>query len=517
MRLDVNTLINNLSNDYFENVVFGENKVSTTADGKKEVVFSKNEDKLKEAKASYLKADPQKDFIIKARDKATKEQKAGSLFKDANSIATSAEKMFAVMEYYKDLFMNNGYSSYDASRGHTSCADFFKEMKDMHDVLNDRHSVGGTFAVMTQTIVQAATEILPVEPSIHEFVAIPFDIQPNAIFKYPYVQMDAPGGLFQAEGQDLKTTNFGTDEDVNARRDDVGIKVSLSHQEIENSQSYDLIKLHFAVAKNALTQFKNQLLVSALYKSGTVLFDNLDPTNSVMGETSGRAYTTGFPKNQTMTFLDFKRAHMYGIKKGIRLNTVLVSTEGFEVFDNCPEIRRYLENKATVYYDAPMANVGRTKEPMWRVMSQEPTGEYNRIAPSLPAGFTNVPFKFIVTKFMPTFSPGDKVLKSYDIKNNIQTYYKDGLGDDLINKTATPYTSICMLDASQAVMYLEGKSEYREKDDKWEGHFQAKFLEQYAFHVLRKGHSVVWIKNVAVVDAPIFDLSSIKPVVNYTM
>jgi hypothetical protein len=74
-----------------------------------------------------------------------------------------------------------------------------------------------------------------------------------------------------------------------------------------------------------------------------------------------------------------------------------------------------------------------------------------------------------------------------------------------------------MLDASQAVMYLEGKSEYMEKDDKWEGHFQAKFLEQYAFHVLRKGHSVVWIKNVAVVDTPVFDLASVKPVVNYTM
>lgn len=517
MRLELGTLINNINNDYFETVVFGENKIVQKDTGEKEVVFSKNQDKIERAKALYLKADPQKDFLIKARDKATKEQKTGSLFKDAASIPAAAEKMFAITEYYKDVFMNNGYSSYDAQRGFVSCSDFFKEMRDLHEVLNDRHSVGGVFAVMTQTIIQAATEILPVEPSIHEHIAIPFDIKPNAIFKYPYVQMDAPGGLFYAEGQDLKTTNFGTDEDVNAKRDNVGIKVVLSHSEIEASESYDLIKLHFAVAKNALTQFKNQLLISALTNSGTVLFDNLAPADqSVFGETSGRAYATGFPKNQTMTFLDFKRAHMYGIKKGIYLNTILVSPEGFEVFDNCPEIRRYLENKAAVYYDAPTANVGR-KEPMYRMMSQAPTGEFNRIAPSLPAGFTNVPFKFIVTKFMPTFAPGEKILKKYDIKNNIQTYYKDALNEDLVNKTATPYTSICMLDASQAVMYLEGKSEYKEKDDDWEGHFTAKFLEQYAFHVLRKGHSVVWIKNVAIVDTPVFDLASIKPVVNYTM
>ena len=106
-----------------------------------------------------------------------------------------------------------------------------EEIRILDGVMKDNHAIGGLITVMTQIIQTAATEILPTEMSIHDRISRKMDIAPGVIVKFPYVQLNAPGGLFYANIQDLKATSFGSDEEVTAQMENVGIKLDYSSQE----------------------------------------------------------------------------------------------------------------------------------------------------------------------------------------------------------------------------------------------------------------------------------------------
>ena len=497
-------LINKVSNDFFERAVLFENKA--TNDG---YSFEKSTDRIKKAKASFEGTvhDSRKVLTQFFEDTSASTKQPIATVDNAHVLF---EKTYALTEYYRDILENKGHSSYDPQRGFTDCYDFLEEVRTLDTVLKDNHAIGGILTVMTQVIQTAATEVLPTEMSIHDKISRKMDIAPGVIVKFPFVQANSPGGLFWANIQDLKTTSFGSDEELTANRENVGIKVFLGHKEMKTFKSFDLLLMHFQVAHNALTNFKNQWIITEAMNAGTVYYDNFDPASAKFGKTDGRALAAGFTKNDTLTFKNFFNVYEAGLDLGYDFSTVLLSTAGWKVINNTPEIRNLIVNKeAGVIFARPQGNVGRS-EPNYRgVYANTNPGEFNRFVPSIPAGLTNVQFTFIVTKSMPTFHVGDKPYKNYDIKTGAKEYYKDSSNNDLLIQGDKPYTSICMLDPTEAIVYMEGEKGFMERDDKWEQHYEARFLEEYCFYCRRGGAGIGWIKNVAVADRDtLFDPAS---------
>lgn len=501
-----------LKNSYFEDKVYGrrEEKIKEE-DGKKVLeIKTVKDDAL--VTAVFDKCDRVIDmnkFIANSID----ESETASI-SDINywseDAQEAAEKFSAVVEYYSDIFRNKGVSSYDPSRDKMKPSDFFKEIGSLGKIM-DKHAMGGLLSVMTQVFQYTSTEILPTEPSIHQYIAQKFDIKPGAIVKFPFLQANAPGGLFYASEQDLKTTSLGSDETFAARRDQVGIKVYLSYEEIENSESFDLIALHFMVARNALVNFKTQILISTLMQNGRNVFDNFGaPGDSIYGKTSGLSFKAPHTENDTLTMRNFNKSWRDGFNRGFDLSTVLISPEAYEIFENTPEMRTFIKERGKVLFAKPSSEPGRSDEPFWRKSVTEGSGEYNRVKPNIPAGLTDVQYTFIVTRYMPTWYPGEKVWKTYDIHNDEYSYYKDGSGNDRVVVGSNPYTSICMLDPKQALIYIESDPEFMDKRDDWEKHYTAKFMEKYNFHVLRNGQGISWIRNVMISDERTLDLDTVQ-------
>ena len=496
-------LVNKISSDYFEKAVFFDNKAGE--DGS--YVFAKNMDRVKDAKSIYeLSVHDAKKVLSNIIEDTTNAPKTPLATKD-NALGV-IEKTYALSEYYRDILVNKGKSSYDPQRESLDCFEFLEEIRILDGVMKDNHAIGGLITVMTQIIQTAATEILPTEMSIHDRISRKMDIAPRVIVKFPYVQLNAPGGLFYANIQDLKATSFGSDEEVTAQMENVGIKVFLGHKEMKNFKSFDLLMMHYQVAHNALINFKNQWIVTEAMNNGVTYYDNLDADNSLFGKTDGRVLAAGFSKNDTLTFKNFFNVYEAGLEKSYDMSTVLLSPAGHKVINNTPEIRNLIVNKeAAVIFARPQGNVGRASEPNYRGQyAGTNPGEFNRFTPSIPAGLTNVQFTFIVTKSMPTFYVGDAPYKTYDIKTGNKEFYYDANNNKVTIQGKHPYTSICLLDPTEAIVYMEGEKGFMERNDDWEKHYEARFLEEYCFYCRRGGEAIGWIKNVAVVDRDtIFD------------
>lgn len=499
-------LINKVSNDYFEKSVFFDNQLGV--DGS--YVFSKNINRIKDAKTNYELSVHDSKKILNKFIEDTKTSNKAPLATDSNAMPV-IEKTYAMCEYYKDILMNKGKSSFDPSRETLDAFEFMEEIRMLDSVLKDNHAIGGLITVMTQVIQTAATEILPTEMSIHDRISRKMDIAPGVIVKFPYVQYNSPGGLFFANIQDLKTTSFGSDEELTAQMENVGIKVFLGHKEMKTFKSFDLLTMHFQVANNALINHKNQWIVTEALNNGITYYDNFDANDSKFGKTDGRALAAGFSKNDTLTFKNFFNVYEAGLDKGYDMSTVLLSTAGYKVMNNTPEIRALIHNREVdVIFARPQGNLGRASEPSYRGQyAGTNPGSFNKFIPSIPAGLTNVQFEFIVTKVMPTFYVGDAPYKTYDYKTGDKEFYYDASKKKITIQGKVPYTSICLLDPSEAIVYMEGEKGFMERNDNWEQHYEARFLEEYCFYCRRGGEAIGWIKNVAVVDRDsIFDPAS---------
>jgi hypothetical protein len=118
----------------------------------------------------------------------------------------------------------------------------------------------------------------------------------------------------------------------------VGTGFSLSQETISRSQ-YDLMAKHLQNAGYALARRKETKAVNFLVNLGTTSFDNLSPTNSMYGVTTGRDIAGA--ANGSLTLDDLIKAFIQVMLQGFEPDTIIVHPLTFAMFLRDQELKAF--------------------------------------------------------------------------------------------------------------------------------------------------------------------------------
>ncbi len=295
-----------------------------------------------------------------------------------------------------------------------------------------------------------------------------------------------------AEGQEYPERSLAMGgSTVTATIGKVGIAVKVTEEMIRYSQ-FDVIGMHLRAAGRALARHKEKKIFNYISNLGVRVFDNVTPSGSVKGVTTGRdLHGAG---NGSLTMDDLFDAYAQVIVQGFTPNTLLMHPLTWVMFVKDPTLRTFvLANGGGTFFATHTGNpAGRAP---WDASSQGGlglSGGQNIIpggqapnssltpsnllsypqdinsAPVLPNYF-NVPFRIIVSPFVP-FDPRRKL------------------------------TDIYMFDSNElGVLIVDEDVTTEEFDDPRVDMRKIKLRERYAIGILSEGQGVAVIKNVHVV------------------
>lgn len=118
----------------------------------------------------------------------------------------------------------------------------------------------------------------------------------------------------------------------------VGLAIRISDEMIRYSQ-FDVIRMHLNAAARGLARFKEQKIFNMVRRLGTVVFDNVTPTNSLKGVTTGRELD-GAP-NASITSDDIFDMYAQVLTQGFVPDTLLVHPLMWVVFVKDPVLRMF--------------------------------------------------------------------------------------------------------------------------------------------------------------------------------
>lgn len=274
-----------------------------------------------------------------------------------------------------------------------------------------------------------------------------------------------------------------------------GVAVKITEEMIRYSQ-FDVIGMHLRAAGRALARHKEVKIFNHIRSLGVPVFDNINPTKSLNGVTTGRNLQ-GAP-NGSVTMDDMFDAYAQVIAQGFFPDTLLMHPLTWVMFVKDATLRAFvLANGGGSYFASWTGNpAGRAP---WDNSSQgglgvssgqnilpgqtatggaaphggTPTaaggyGETINSAPTLP-GYFNVPFRVIVSPFMP-----------YDPRRKL--------------------TDIYMFDSRElGVLIVDEDVMTDEFDDPRVDIRKIKLRERYGIGILNEGKAIATLKNVHVV------------------
>jgi hypothetical protein len=274
-----------------------------------------------------------------------------------------------------------------------------------------------------------------------------------------------------------------------------GVAVKITEEMIRYSQ-FDVIGMHLRAAGRALARHKEVKIFNHIRSLGVPVFDNVTPTKSLNGVTTGRGLA-GAP-NGSVTMDDLFDAYAQVITQGFFPDTLLMHPLTWVMFVKDATLRSFvLANGGGSYFAswtgnpagrAPWDNSsqgglgvssgqntlpGQTSSGAAAPHGGQATsaggyGETINSAPSLP-GYFNVPFRIIVSPFMP-----------YDPRRKL--------------------TDIYMFDSRElGVLIVDEDVMTEEFDDPKVDIKKIKLRERYGIGILNEGKAIATLKNVHVV------------------
>lgn len=268
-----------------------------------------------------------------------------------------------------------------------------------------------------------------------------------------------------------------------------GIAVKVTDEMIRYSQ-FDVIGMHLRAAGRAMGRHKEQKIFKLIRAMGVPVFNNLRPTESLLGVTTGRGLDGA--ANGSVTMDDMFDAYAQVITQGFFPNTLLMHPLTWTMFVKDATLRAFvLQNGGGTFFATWTGNpAGRAP---WDNSSQGGLGlssgqtitpgenaagetasvltDYPQTinsSPNLP-GYFNVPFRVIVSPFVP-YDPARKL------------------------------TDIYMFDASElGVLIVDQEITTEEFDDPARDIRKIKMMERYGLGILNEGKAIATIRNVKVV------------------
>jgi hypothetical protein len=282
---------------------------------------------------------------------------------------------------------------------------------------------------------------------------------------------------------------------VTANIGKVGLAVKVTDEMIRYSQ-FDVIGMHLRAAGRALARHKEVKIFNHIRSLGVPVFDNLAPTKSLNGVTTGRNLAGG--GNGSVTMDDLFDCYAQVITQGFFPDTLLMHPLTWTMFVKDATLRSFvLANGGGSFFASWSGNpAGRAP---WDASSQgglgvsggqnilpgqtatggtSPHGQEAtplagfpqtlNSAPNLP-GYFNVPFRIIVSPFVP-----------YDPRRKL--------------------TDIYMFDSRElGVLIVDEDVMTEEFNDPRVDIRKIKLRERYAIGILNEGKAVATMKNVHVV------------------
>ena len=267
----------------------------------------------------------------------------------------------------------------------------------------------------------------------------------------------------------------------------VGLAVKISEEMLRYSQ-FDVIGMHIKGAGKLLARHKEVKASNMVCGQGRCYFDNLNPTKSQLGVTTGR--NADGSANGSLTAEDFMDLEGHMIAKGFVANTAIMHPLTYTMFRKDPIMRSFFMAGATTTYfgsyrgnpagGSPWfktASLMNTKQQPKIDNAKTPAKERNpdiNTAPIFP-GYWGVNFDIMVTPHM-----------KYDVKNKL--------------------TDIIICDKSElGVLLVDEELTTEEWRDPARDITKIKFRERYSFGILNEGESVAVLRNVHNVPNKIID------------
>ena len=274
-----------------------------------------------------------------------------------------------------------------------------------------------------------------------------------------------------------------------------GVAVKVTDEMVRYSQ-FDVIGMHLRAAGRALARHKEVKIFNHIRALGVTAFDNVNPTQSLSGVTTGRDLQGA--GNGSVTMDDVFDAYAHVITQGFFPDTLLMHPLTWTMWVKDATLRSFvLANGGGSYFASWMGNpAGRAP---WDASSQgglgvssgqtilpgqtstggaAPHGQQGSVtgdhpqtlnsSPMLP-GYMNVPFRIIVSPFVP-----------YDARKKL--------------------TDIYMFDSSElGVLIVDEEVTTEEFDDPRVDIRKIKLRERYGIGILNEGKAIAVMRNVHVV------------------
>ena len=359
----------------------------------------------------------------------------------------------------------------------------------------------GSTSVITQTIITRAVQMIPEPDSIWQAFTKVVSYVPGTQVITPYIGAAHATTMIGQAGE-YPIISVDKDQETIASTNKYGVAIQFPEETIKYA-NYDIITLYMTKAVEDMSRFKNMEAINKLMSKATVLYDNLDPTNSVLGETTGRSLIDG-KENKTFVIRDLFKAVMHGITKGVYYDTMLLSTFGYMVFMNDPTLRDFVRANGGPIFKLPSGQIGANREFSRGANAANGTGSSNSLTYNMPTEFTNMNFKFIVTPFMPTYQKGDTVYRTFPFENVAAMPYLQTAGVDAGKPVVCGndmMTDIVLIDSSNALICLQEEGITTDRiEDKLIDTTKIKFKERYKFVITERGRGIGIIKNVVITE-----------------
>jgi hypothetical protein len=127
--------------------------------------------------------------------------------------------------------------------------------------------------------------------------------------------------------------------------DKYGLKISLTEEVVQQNQ-FDVINVWLRAAGRAMARCKERIAAKLVNEMGYPIMDNVSPSSSYAGSTTGRDIT-GTP-NGSMTATDVFELYAYLLNRGFSPDTLLMHPLAWKTFMTDTEMREVVLEAATV-------------------------------------------------------------------------------------------------------------------------------------------------------------------------
>lgn len=282
-----------------------------------------------------------------------------------------------------------------------------------------------------------------------------------------------------------------------------GLIVRISEDMINESQ-WDLIGLHLRAAGRALARRKEVVCATVFATEGFKVFDNLEPTAAVIGQTTGTSISGAF--NGGLHLNDIFDMIAYLINTGFFANTIIMHPLAWAIIAKDPILRELAWMSNSNYWGGTFS--GKVGETGW---DDSMNLRYKTIAPalsttqtSIPTGVFPVPLRVLVSPYVRFVPKGALAVAQSNGQPVVNAL--NGVLTNSAGQAQFPLTDIYILDDAETGIIVQREDVSTEEFTNPKNDIRnVKIKEKYGAGTLSQGKSIVVARNIAVTQTYTFN------------